>query len=670
MTNAEPSVHLTYPDLVERLFNPEIVALLPAPGELGAEFTSYDRASRYDAATGYYINWGANEDQVGCLRMEGDNAVLAEMTGPGCIWRIWSAAPKDGHVRIYLDGNPKPAVDLPFIGYFDGESAPFNHPELVYIAARGYNNYTPISYQKSCKIVALPGWGSFYHFNYTTFPPGTVVPTFKRELAPSDKAALEKAGAALSQRGKPPVSYAGLQTISKTVSAQPGETSEVAAIDGSRAIVGLRVKVKGLPDSPDARAVLLRELCLQITWDDDAKPSVWAPLGDFFGVAPGSNHFQSLMSGFASDGELYSYWYMPFARKARVELVNQSGAPWQVEFEISHAALSHPLETYGRFHAKWHRDAFLNEDLSRTIDWPLLKTKGRGRYVGTQLHIWNPRPGWWGEGDEKFFVDGEKFPSSFGTGSEDYFGYAWCDWHLFDQALHGQSGAVEGNTGNTADHRWQLADNVPFQKSFDGSIEKYFSNRRPTLYAATAYWYLSPDGVDSYEPVPVRERDAYWKDSSTALAPEGSGVIDADSMEARRHTGGRLGVRVTAEYAAKLGLSADRPLCLWVENKPGDTLELKVHSMWYVPKPGRFRLMAHCVKARGMGIVQTYWNGEKVGGPVDFYSAKVEEAEIDLGVHDVVPKIQLLKFEIIGSNPAAQPLRGFALDSILLAPEK
>jgi hypothetical protein len=92
--------------------------------------------------------------------------------------------------------------------------------------------------------------------------------------------------------------------------------------------------------------------------------------------------------------------------------------------------------------------------------------------------------------------------------------------------------------------------------------------------------------------------------------------------------------------------------------------------MWYVPEPGRFRVIAHCVKARGMGIVQSSWNGEKAGGPVDFYSAQAADVSIDLGVYEVVPKIQMLKFEIIGSNPAAQPLRGFALDSIRLVPEK
>ena len=91
------------------------------------------------------------------------------MEGPGCIWRIWSAAPKEGHVRIYLDGACEPAVDLPFVGYFDRKNEPFTRPAIVHTVANGWNNYTPIPYQKACKIVADPGWGAYYHFTYGTF---------------------------------------------------------------------------------------------------------------------------------------------------------------------------------------------------------------------------------------------------------------------------------------------------------------------------------------------------------------------------------------------------------------------------------------------------------------------------------------------------------------------
>ena len=80
----------------------------------------------------------------------------------------------------------------------------------------------------------------------------------------------------------------------------------------------------------------------------------------------------------------------------------------------------------------------------------------------------SPGP-WWGEGDEKFFVDGEKFPSTFGTGSEDYFGYAWSNPTLFQHAYHNQPIAM-GNKGHIVVNRWHVSDNVPFQTGFEAAI--------------------------------------------------------------------------------------------------------------------------------------------------------------------------------------------------------
>jgi D-arabinan exo alpha-(1,3)/(1,5)-arabinofuranosidase (non-reducing end) len=153
---------LTYGDLVSRITNLTYLATLPRPGEKTAQWSSYDRASQYEEATGKYVRWDANGDNNGVIRKDGNQLVLAEMAGPGCLWRIWSATPKQGHVRIYLDGAGEPAVDLPFAGYFDGKNEPFTRPALVHTTpANGWNNYTPIPYRKSCKIVADEGWGAF-----------------------------------------------------------------------------------------------------------------------------------------------------------------------------------------------------------------------------------------------------------------------------------------------------------------------------------------------------------------------------------------------------------------------------------------------------------------------------------------------------------------------------
>ncbi len=171
----------------------------------------------------------------------------------------------------------------------------------------------------------------------------------------------------------------------------PGETALVAELSGPRAITALRGNLE-LPASPADRD-LLRELCLRITWDDEAQPAVWTPLGDFFGGAPGLSPYRSLPLGMTKEG-FYSFWYMPFARKARIELVNDGPEKRTVGWQVTHAPLTRPIETLARFHAKWHRDAFLPEEPERrAIDWTMLKTQGAGRSVGVMLHIWNPRGG-------------------------------------------------------------------------------------------------------------------------------------------------------------------------------------------------------------------------------------------------------------------------------------
>ncbi len=499
-----PALALSYVDLVLRLIDLEALAVLPAPGEGCLQWSSHDRASRYDACADRYVDWDANDDGHGVIRKEGVSYVLAEMEGPGCIYRIWSANPGDGHVRIFLDGAAEPTVDLPFRAYFDLRSPPFVYRSLVHTAAGGYNCYVPIPFQESCKITADEGWGDYYHFTYVIFPKSEPIPTFRRNLSPEGAAALLAVDRFLANKlGSDPAGRRpGEVTDEVTVTLPPQQEAVAFTFSGERAITGLRVKPLG--DGGDL-ASALREVILKIRWDGEPDPSVWAPLGDFFGTAPGINQYRSLPLGMTDDG-FYSLWYMPFAVEALVEVANEGTHPITLEFSVTHAPLSRPIHELGRFHAKWHRDSMLPTRPDRMIDWTVLKVQGRGRFCGAMLHVWNPRGGWWGEGDEKFFVDGERFPSTFGTGSEDYFGYAGSNSSLFEHAYHNQTLCENGNVGHVSVNRWQIADSVPFQTSFEGVIEKYFPNSQPTLYACMAYWYQGPAGIDPYGPVPVAQR--------------------------------------------------------------------------------------------------------------------------------------------------------------------
>ncbi len=541
---AAPGNEFSYEQLAERLYRLDLLAVPPASGERSGCVSSFDRSSAYVAATGMYTNWHANNDGSGCVRSESDGIVAADLEGPGVIWRIWSAAPKEGAVRLFIDGAETPALDMPFNRLFDPEKGLFPCRELVRDMARGRNFFIPIPYLKSCQVKLGKGWGRYYQITYTRFPDGWRVPSFSGAFSDREKRALAEADARWSRRG-PPAAGPGADTVERRVTLRPGGAEEtVAELRGPRAVTGIICRFHGISTAAEAERAL-REITISIAWDGESAPSVWSPLGDFFGSAPGVNPFRSLPCGMTRDG-LYAAWYMPFGSSAVIRAANDGATARDLSFTILHEPLTRPADTLLRFHAKWHRGrtgagGAARYAADRWPDWPLLQTGGgRGRFCGVALHIWNPlhawdkdlaanyhapppdacpeearawfeksaRGYWWGEGDEKFFVDGEKFPSTFGTGSEDYFGYAWGTPRVFDGATQCQTRNVN-NTGWLSAARWHIADNVPFQTSFEACIEKYHGDNWPLRYAATAYWYQAPGTADTYPPVTRDGRIGY-----------------------------------------------------------------------------------------------------------------------------------------------------------------
>jgi len=652
--NQKPTTQHTYVDLIHRLTDLERLATLPAPGETCAQWSSYDRDSRYDEASGRYVGWDANGDGDGFVRKEGDQFVFAEMEGPGCIWRIWSARPEQGHVRIYLDGAKEPTIDLPFKSYFDGKNEPFTRSALVHTVAMGWNNYTPIPYRKSCKITADKGWGAYFQFVYTTYPKGTQVPTFKRQLSAEENKALDEANAVLSKGGPAPAGSSFEATSGQeTVTIEPGDRA-VVTLDGPAALTGFTVR--GAFENRDDEIQALRDIVLQVTWDDENKPAVWSPLGDFFGTAPGANLYRSFPLGMTEEG-YYCNWYMPFATRATFEFINEGTKARTLDLSGTFEPLRRPIEQLGRFHAKWHRDAFLPQDAERArIDWTMLKTQGRGRFCGVMLHVWNPRGSWWGEGDEKFFVDGEKFPSTIGTGSEDYFGYAWCNPTLFANCYHNQTISMN-NRGHISVNRFHITDNIPFQKSFEGAIEKYYANARPTLYAATTYWYQAAGQSDPYEPVPQNQRTGYFGPIEVTKV---KGALEGEELKILATTGGGAASQDMSGFGTDWSGEAH---LWWTEAKPSNALDLAVP----VEKAGTYRLKMQLTKAVDYGIVQLSLDGKKLGQPIDLYNnGVVATGALDMGTHELTRGRHVLRVEIIGANEKAVKSYMFGLDYIKL----
>ncbi len=541
---------ITYTDLIQRLYDLEYLATPPMQGEQSGNFSSFDRRARYDVETNMYKNWGANRDGTGYIRMEPDSSsiVVFEKDGPGVIWRIWSALALQGHVKIYVDHQEEPIIDMRFTDFFeqineDGIVLPkslpgypsVNLPNLTPTLSRGRNRWIPIPYQEHCKIVLEKGWGMYYHITYTTFPEEVSIPHFDGVHRKAECIALAEADRIIANRGYVRKHYAGEKIERKKVKLSGGKGKSVAKIAGNRAITHFNITYdKNDLATENAREEMLRNVWLKISWDNDEKESVLTPIGLFFGAYPDVYPNRTIPIG-ALPGYLYSNWYMPFSNGAKVELINNGNLNHTLNMEIAHTPLGTSADKLLRFHAKWHNGKFKEEVQSngREKDWPLLVTEGNGRFCGMTLHIQNeweePEKEtvnwwygkysarniwwWWGEGDEKFYVDGEKFPSTFGTGSEDYIGYAWSAepaFALFDSGFASQPfTAIDGN-GHTIVSRFHISDNIPFQKSFTAVIDKYKADKwgdkeqnctvctNICLYQAVAFWYLMPNQTDRY----------------------------------------------------------------------------------------------------------------------------------------------------------------------------
>jgi hypothetical protein len=233
----------------------------------------------------------------------------------------------------------------------------------------------------------------------------------------------------------------------------------------------------------------LRSARLTISFDDEL--TVRAPLGDFFGTGPGLSPYDSLPFEVRTDGTLVSRWPMPFRTHASIAVSGSPGLTGHVSVE--------PLDWTDRslyFHAKWRPVTTVATRPLR--DLRLIAIEGSGAYVGNTLNVTNP-PGamWWGEGDEKVYVDREPFPSQFGTGTEDYYGYAWSTTERFARPYHAQTRTGSPDfAGRFSMNRFHVLDAIPFSRDFRFELELWHWQETSVTWDAMTYYYARPGAKD------------------------------------------------------------------------------------------------------------------------------------------------------------------------------
>lgn len=270
----------------------------------------------------------------------------------------------------------------------------------------------------------------------------------------------------------------------------------------------------------------LKKLVLRAYWDGEETPSIEAPIGDFFGLGLGDyTLYQSIPLSVAPNNALNSSFSMPFQKHARITVTNQGNQGvnafyFNIDYQRCNEALA-PDTMY--FHAQYRQAAPAKVSAGErqsngTIDqdknlrgednYTWLEATGKGQFVGVTMSVFQNQDGWWGEGDDMFFIDGEKTPSINGTGSEDYFLGAW---DFGDQAFsYGQFGApvkgIERAGSRSSVYRFHLDSPIPFTKSIRASIEHGHANDRADSYYSVAYWYQTEPHAPFPQLPPVEQR--------------------------------------------------------------------------------------------------------------------------------------------------------------------
>ncbi len=585
--------------LFEEMADLEALTRFPEPAYRTLQFSSFDRRSRVPAGP----DWFANADGFGGEPVPNFEEVLvppqddghgeylmADVPGPGAIVRLWTAA-LSGRVRVYIDDMARPL--------YDGEAEPFfrgpydTFPGLAGIDTERFRStvyqrdasYAPIPFARRLRVV----WRGkleeihFYHLEVRRYAAGTAVRSFSPKDIVTYKDAIDRATLALSRpderSGASPVRPA--QPIDILV--PPGETRTALELGGPGALERFWLRLEA-----DRLETALRQTVLRIVCDGSPRGQVESPVGDFFGAAPGINPYESLPFSVREDGRMICRFVMPFEKSLRIVFENLGDQAVRMSGEALFAERPWDARTM-HFRAAWRVDHDLVASGTDVQDLAFLLARGSGAYVGSTSILLNPAVvpsswgNWWGEGDEKVFVDDDEVPSIFGTGSEDYYNYSWSAPDIFFFPYCGQPrNDGPGNRGFVTDFRWHILDRIPFASSIAFFMELNSHERTPGLsYARTAYYYARPGTIDdrpAVMPADVRE----------LRLPEG--------WQPAARFGARNSVFHQAEdIAADRRNTAERPGALWA----GGRL-----LVWTPERPGERKILRFPVDAAGKTTVR------------------------------------------------------------------
>jgi hypothetical protein len=499
----------TFGTFLTELVNRDNLAIQPNGAYTLQQASSYDRRATALGAPFNYANTDTANFLGATVINEQTEYVMLNDTGPGVLTRWWmtGADNTNGILNVYIDGQTTPVLSGTIQQLISGSASKFGS-SLSYQTrpgnSAGSNLYAPIPYSQSVLVTYRGTVNEQPGFN----PPVYYNIDYRKYRAPAN---------VTSYTTSTPTQYSQTITSTNTALADPMVTGDISSthtlndqnlsagqsisqqLTGAGAIRRLNIKVAGAD-----QVAALRNTYVELIFDGQRTTQI--PVGYFFGNgdSKGSqpyNTFSDFYRSVQADGQMSALWTMPYQNAAEVRLVNRGAQNVSVDLQVDSGTWQWNSNSQ-YFHADYRGEKNIaTRGGNGTTDWTYLNVRGRGAYVGDTLAVRNGAAAWWGEGDEKVYIDhldgngagNNAQPNIVGTGSEDYYGYAWSHPDTFSKPFNSQPlGSGNAAAGQTVNSRVRGLDAIPFSKDFKFDMELWHWANTTVDYGATTYWYGTP----------------------------------------------------------------------------------------------------------------------------------------------------------------------------------
>ena len=403
------------------------------------------------------------------------DAVLAETSGAGMVSWIWSANPT-GELRLYIDNPDTPVLKMPLADFIHGKFLPFRYP-FAAVTANGHNLHFPIIHSNYLKMVLrVPDKKQlaafYYQIAWNALDGTKPIQPFSPEQLTGQKLRLSQIADRLLNPVNPPAAV-------KRILIPPGQSVEILRTEKAGIISYVQM------EAPSKNA--FAALRIQAFWDGETRPAIDCPLHLLAGVSPDFEDVASFPVT-VEKNRLSFRWPLPFGPGSRIVLINEQTE--EIPMKIGTTFLDKAPDAL-RLHAQYTCFQNLKTDARNILD--LAEISGTGRIVGCAINVRSRTAQWWGEGDQIILLDDLINPAWRGTGTEDYFGFAWCSTKEFDHPFRGQSRVIiQKDVRSSAMHRYHLLDTLPFHTAAKFQTEAWGLASGTMDYDSLILYYSKP----------------------------------------------------------------------------------------------------------------------------------------------------------------------------------